>query len=386
MVRSFSFLSGFAFLALPAAAQSINVDFGPAGSPLGVPSPAYGASNGKAGVWNKVSALTASNLLRWDGTPTNVSVRLLGNVPDCPQGNSYFITHDFAATSGDDAVIFDEMFSAGDWDENMFRCVFEGLEAGDYVVDAIFAQAGCSQNFVTVAISTQVDSWGNFHYVVGNPGPFVEGADYPPPPGSNFTRYSITTYNGRINVVVGPGDPYSDRTETLCAVQIDKVGDDRAFIGTPLCFGDGSSASCPCGNSGASGTGCQNSAGTGGSWLSATGAVNPDTVVLHVAGELPSALSVFLQGNSVVGPFLYGDGLRCAGGTLRRLYAKHASSGVVVAPEAGDPSIATRSAALGVPISPGGRRYYQVFYRDPSAAFCPQGSTFNVSNAVKIDW
>jgi hypothetical protein len=84
----------------------------------------------------------------------------------------------------------------------------------------------------------------------------------------------------------------------------------------------------------------------------------------------------------------YGDGLRCTGGVLKRLYAKNASGGVVTAPQAGDPSVSARSAALGDPIPMGATRNYQVFYRDPNASFCPNppGSTFNVSNAVAVVW
>jgi hypothetical protein len=158
--------------------------------------------------------------------------------------------------------------------------------------------------------------------------------------------------------------------------------------GTRFCFGDGSSAACPCGNSGTNEHGCQNSASTGGSLLTAAGQVSPDSVVLTASGELPSALSIFLQGTTSLGPVSYGDGLRCAGGTLKRLYAKSASGGLVAAPQAGDPSITSRSAALGDPIAPGATRIYQVYYRDPNPGFCPppSGSTFNVSNGVRIVW
>jgi hypothetical protein len=376
MVRSVFVLASVATLALPSAAQSIHVDFGPAGGP--VPSPAYGASNGKAGVWNKVSTITPTNLVAWDGSPTKVITYCAGNPPPCLGGTEYFTAADFGGTSGDEAVIFDDFFSGGDWNSNDFQWVFEGLEPGDYDVDTIVVKSNCTWDSTVVAISTSVQSWTDPRVAWGFPGSFVEGV--------NFVRHHITTGNGRIVLTVWPNNVYADMTLSVAAIQLDKVGDDRAFLGTPLCFGDASSASCPCANSGKTGVGCQNSASTGGSWLCATGDASADTVVLHVAGELSSALSVFLQGNSVVGPFVYGDGLRCAGGTLRRLYSKHASNGVVAAPMSGDPSIKTRSSDLGVPISPGGRRYYQVFYRDPNATFCPQGGTFNVSNAVKIDW
>lgn len=162
--------------------------------------------------------------------------------------------------------------------------------------------------------------------------------------------------------------------------------------GDAFCFGDGSLATpCPCGNTGVTGHGCDNSIATGGAKLSAAGTTSPDTVVLTSSGELPVALSIFLQGNlDIPAGALFGDGLRCAGGTLKRLYSKNASGGTVSAPNlgAGDPNITTRSAALGDTIPPGGTRYYQVYYRDPNLAFCadPPGNTWNVSSGRAITW
>jgi hypothetical protein len=161
-------------------------------------------------------------------------------------------------------------------------------------------------------------------------------------------------------------------------------------VTSTFCFGDGSlPVACPCGNSGASGHGCNNSAATGGALLTAAGTVQPDTVVLTSSYELPSALSIFLQGNALLPqPVPFGDGLRCIGGTLKRLYTKHAVAGVVSAPAAGDPSITTQSANLGDPIAHGTMREYLVYYRDPSLTFCPspQGSTFNASQSISITW
>ena len=155
-----------------------------------------------------------------------------------------------------------------------------------------------------------------------------------------------------------------------------------------FCEGDGTLAPCPCANSGAAGHGCDNSIGTGGSLLGAHGTVSPDTMVLSASAELPTALSIFLQGNAEIAPIGFGDGLRCAGGGLRRLYARNAAGGTVAAPTAGDASISARSAALGDAIAPGTSRAYQVYYRDANASFCPApaGNTWNVSNAVRITW
>jgi len=160
---------------------------------------------------------------------------------------------------------------------------------------------------------------------------------------------------------------------------------------TSFCAGDGgASVDCPCGNDGTIGRGCQNSAGTGGALLSASGtpSLGADTLVLTAIGERPTALSIFLQGSVEIAPTIYGDGLRCTGGVLKRLYTRNAVGGAVTAPVGGDPSVSARSAALGHVIPLEGTRLYQVYYRDPIASFCPSppGGTFNVSNGLRIVW
>jgi Tol biopolymer transport system component len=154
-----------------------------------------------------------------------------------------------------------------------------------------------------------------------------------------------------------------------------------------LCPGD---AACPCGNAGAGGHGCQNSAGSGGALLVGAGeaSLSADSVQLGASGELPSALSIVLQGDALVGALAFGDGLRCAGGHLRRLYVGTASAGALAFPQPGDPSFSVRSAALGDPLALGAIRVYQVYYRDPAPGFCPapQGSTFNATQAIAIAW
>jgi hypothetical protein len=93
-------------------------------------------------------------------------------------------------------------------------------------------------------------------------------------------------------------------------------------------------------------------------------------------------------GDAEIAPASFGDGLRCAGGNLKRLYAKNAVGGAVTAPEGAEPTISARSAALGDSIPTLATRIYQVYYRDPDPAFCPdpQGSTFNVSNGLRVLW
>jgi hypothetical protein len=160
--------------------------------------------------------------------------------------------------------------------------------------------------------------------------------------------------------------------------------------GTSFCAGDGSAAACPCANSGDAGRGCQNSALTGGARLEGAGMprLSADSVQLLVSGELSTALTVVLQGNAQIAPTFLGDGVRCVGGYLRRLFVRNAAGGVLSVPQPGDPSVSARSAQLLDSIAPGSPRYYQVYYRDPSPSFCPapQGNTFNVSNALAIVW
>ena len=160
---------------------------------------------------------------------------------------------------------------------------------------------------------------------------------------------------------------------------------------SPFCFGDGSGpTACPCANEGLPGRGCDNSAATGGARLAAAGTTAPDAIVLQ-AQELPGgALAIVLQGDAIVAtPLAFGDGIRCVGGALRRLYAASADSGgALTVPPAQGPSVGARSAALGDPLASGAVRHYTVWYRDPTPGFCapPAGGTSNASNAVTIVW
>ncbi len=162
--------------------------------------------------------------------------------------------------------------------------------------------------------------------------------------------------------------------------------------GVTFCFGSGTSGPCPCGNTGQTGRGCENSATTGGGELAFRGTPSPDTMMLSASHMLPGALTIFVQGSTLLTVGVpFGDGLRCTGGALRRLYVKSASTnGGVDAPQAldGDLSLTQRSAALGDVIATGTSRYYQAYYHDVSGTFCtqPQGGLFNATNGVKITW
>ena len=161
-------------------------------------------------------------------------------------------------------------------------------------------------------------------------------------------------------------------------------------LGTPYCFGDGFDplviTFCPCFNFGAVGHGCANSVNASGAQLSATGSTNPDTVQFTSTGELNTSLSIFLQGTGTNNNgALFGDGVRCVAGSLKRLYTHNAVGGSVSAPVGADLPVSLRSAALGDTILPGTPRYYQTYYRDPNLTFCT-GTGFNVTGGLRIDW
>jgi len=150
-----------------------------------------------------------------------------------------------------------------------------------------------------------------------------------------------------------------------------------------FCSGDGTGTACPCANVGASGAGCANSTGSSGVLAgSGTVGVGTDSLVLTASG-LPATVSVlFFQGTTAQSGGLgqvFGDGLRCAGGTIIRLGTKMSASGVASYPQGGDQSVSVRGS---VPAS--STRTYQAWYRN-AASFCTS-STFNLTNGVSVLW
>jgi hypothetical protein len=115
-----------------------------------------------------------------------------------------------------------------------------------------------------------------------------------------------------------------------------------------------------------------------------------DSLVFTTSGERSTATSIVLQGtNSPPAGIVYGQGVRCVGGSLKRLFVKTAVAGTITAPDfgAGDPTVSARSAAKGDVIQPGQSRYYLVYYRDPNVlGGCPASSTFNATQTGQVSW
>ncbi len=170
---------------------------------------------------------------------------------------------------------------------------------------------------------------------------------------------------------------------------------DRNAAGfTSLCDpGSAGVIACPCGNPPAgAGRGCENSSTTGGASLSATGIayLSSDSLVFTTDGETPSATSLLLQGTAeLANGQIFGQGVRCVGGVLKRMYLTTAVGGSISVPDssAGDPSVSARSTFLGDTIQPGEARYYLVYYRDPLVqGGCPATSAFNSTQTASISW
>jgi hypothetical protein len=157
----------------------------------------------------------------------------------------------------------------------------------------------------------------------------------------------------------------------------------NAPTSAPYCFGDGSGTACPCGYFGAIGNGCASSVSASGANLSASGVASlaADNVVLQ-SSSTPNASVLFFQGTSQTNGgagAVFGDGLRCASGTVRRLKTTLPTSGQAHIPGASDPVLSVMGG-----ISAPGTYDYQVWYRN-AAAFCTS-ATFNLTNGCEIQW
>jgi serine protease len=168
------------------------------------------------------------------------------------------------------------------------------------------------------------------------------------------------------------------RPDVTAAIQM--LGDASAVT---LCAGDARATACPCGNDAAanSGRGCLNSFGLGAA-LVATGtpSLSNDSFRLVSSSIGPNASMLFFQGAASGNGAVFGDGLRCATGSVIRLGSTAAST----SGDAAYPSGAQTPVSVRGQISVPGQRTYQVWYRN-AAAFC-SADPFNLTNSVSAQW
>ena len=349
-------------------AQSFNVDVG--SNSASNPASSYGAAAAQPGVWTRISsdlpATTTPLLDISTGATTAVTLVTSGGL-----GN--FTINNFL-TNFDDERLLDD---AQDLGLGTVSWTFSGLQNGNYEIytygwapDSALIRTNVAVVSATEAAQQVGGTWTGAH---------VQGV--------TFAKHTRSVTSGTIQINVNTSVFDTGLGGAINGFQIKRLPDAGPI--TPFCFGDGSSGLCPCSNFGATAKGCDNSAGTGGAQLLATGSLAADTLQFSSSGELATALTIFLQGTLNQSPAaVFGDGLRCTGGNLKRLYVKSAVGGVAIAPVAGDPSVRVQSSNLGDPIAAGSTRFYQAYYRDANASFCPAptGNTFNISSGLSILW
>lgn len=186
---------------------------------------------------------------------------------------------------------------------------------------------------------------------------------------SDTLFYSIDHFTGTATLIA----PLAGATNVLGM-------DFRSAPGFASCFGDGSSGfDCPCANLGASQRGCAHSANNLGGRLDSTGVAQPGGLSLNATGLVPLQPALYFQANNVLNGGLgviFGDGLRCIGGSVQRLEVQ--SSSAVGSSQSSVDVFAAGGVSLGE------LRHYQVWFRDPVGSPC--GSGFNLTNAQTIQW
>ncbi len=150
--------------------------------------------------------------------------------------------------------------------------------------------------------------------------------------------------------------------------------------GVVYCHCDGEGGWPACGNFAYWGQGCRNSTGSGAELRShGSAGVAADDLSFEATRLVPGQPALLFAGVNPVAQgagVSFGDGLRCAGGSLVRL-------GVAVPDALGT---AAWGPGLGAAAgwAPGETRYFQAWYRDPQGGPC--GSGFNLSNGLRVDF
>lgn len=151
-------------------------------------------------------------------------------------------------------------------------------------------------------------------------------------------------------------------------------------VASTFCFGDGITGLCPCANYSLPGSeeGCMSSMGHG-ALLTAEGNadVSLDNLRFVVTQARPNQPSMLLQGNALIAPLPFKDGLLCLGNPTERVEVVRLN---------GDGGGTTSSSIVtNGHVNAGETRYYQQWFRDPGGVG-PCGNGSNFSNGVQIDW
>jgi hypothetical protein len=338
-----------------ARAQNINIDIG-TNNP--VPSAALGAAAGQPGTWNAVAASSNPvSLVDLSGAPSGATIQRTSGL-----GGEF--SFDNATTNGDDGLLLDD----GEFPSTTQNSVWTitGLAGGTYEVTT-YAWAPDSPTY--------------FSGVSVNGGPVTSvGGTW-----TGVYQLGVTHAFDTVTIPAGGAIVITISTVTTFAtfdgIQIHQGGTGGSF--TLFCSGDGSGTACPCGNSGAAGNGCASSVSATGAHLAGSGSPSIGSDTFTLTGTLmPNSSALYFQGTTQQSGGLgtvFGDGLRCAGGSVIRLGTKTNVSGTSSYPTGADVHIGLKGMN-----SAGAVRTYQCWYRN-AASFCTP-STFNLTNGLQTTW
>ena len=111
--------------------------------------------------------------------------------------------------------------------------------------------------------------------------------------------------------------------------------------------------------------------------MTASGNTNPNTILFTCDGIPNNTFCTFLRSNASLDTgFVFGDGVKCLNGTGIRFGSQNAGQN-------GNPANTVSSSTASFP--GGTTRYYQLYYRNPNAGFCPP-ELFNISNGYRVTW
>ncbi len=361
----------FLALASTTTARNFNLDGG-ANQSAPLPSSTYGAAANQPGIWFGVGTTAQTPV----GLNDNTGAITLAAVTPTGCFGDFFIG--YPTWNGDDGLLMEDARDVGGVSQGApggsITWAFTGLLPGTYEVTTY----GLAPDFPAV-YKTRVDVVG------GTGGPQILTGNWNGSPhvlGVSYASHTVAVgVGGTLTVVTDdPGTPANN----LATVNGFQMKYTPGPIGASYCYGDGSATACPCSNASAPGAnaGCLSSLGSGAT-IVATGiaSLTADTVLLTGAA-MPNSSALYFQGSTRQNGGLgnvFGDGLRCAGGSIIRLGTKTNAAGTSAYSVGADPSVSVRG-SVGAP----GTRTYQVWYRN-AAAFCT-ASTFNLSNGVELTW
>ncbi len=181
---------------------------------------------------------------------------------------------------------------------------------------------------------------------------------------NDYSGYDWSSYHGVVEVVTEPGVGY--------------------------CFGDpGSGTPCPCDNDNdgsVPGSGCDNGSFASGAKLIGGGiaSITADSLILSTSNLEPSNSGLYFQADNDLSPgIVWGDGLRCAEGSLKRLGVRFASAGGYSDTSGLPLQISVKTGN----VEAGDTKYYQCWYRTQAYPPCGLGvNDFNSSNGYAVTW